>query len=73
MKFFSKVIIILLTLSLLWVYLLLNLLYSTYFQETSFLGIKTESNIQFTLIYILGILISMGYLGLILFKKEPKL
>jgi sterol desaturase/sphingolipid hydroxylase (fatty acid hydroxylase superfamily) len=70
MKVYSKMIVILLTISLVWVYLLLNLLYSTYSQETCFLAFKTGNTIQFTIVYILGILISMGYLGLILFKKD---
>lgn len=70
MKFSSKIIIILLTLSLIWVYLLLNLMCLTYFQETSFFSLRIGVSTQFVLLCILGIFIGVCYLGLILFKNR---
>ena len=70
MKVSSKIIIILLTISLIWACLLLNLMCLTYFQEGSFLSLKTGISTQFILVYILGIFLSVSYLGLILFKNK---
>jgi hypothetical protein len=70
MKIYFKIVLFLLILSLIWVYLFLNLIYVTYFQETFFCSLKIGVSTQFALLYILGILISMCYLGLILFKKD---
>lgn len=70
MKLFSKIIVTLLILSLIWVYFLLNLIWLTYFQETAFFNLKIGISVQFILVYILGIVICISYLGLILFKKK---
>lgn len=70
MKIYSKIVVSLLVLSLIWLYLILNLTYFTFFQETTFLMPKFNISIQFKIVYTLGILIGLGYLKLILLNKN---
>jgi CDP-diglyceride synthetase len=65
MKIYSKIVVSLLVLSLIWLYLILNLAYFTFFQEAYFFMPKIDTSIQFKIVYVLGILISLGYLRLI--------
>lgn len=65
MKLYSKIVISLLVLSLIWLYLILNLAYYTFFQEVYFFMPKINITLQFNIVYILGIIISLGYLSLI--------
>ena len=65
MKLYSKIVISLLVLSLIWLCLILNLAYYTFFQEVYFFMPKINITLQFNIVYILGIIISLGYLSLI--------
>ena len=65
MKTYSKIVVSLLVLSLVWLYLILNLTYFVFFQEVSFFMLKIDISTQFKIVYILGVLISLGYLRLI--------
>lgn len=65
MKTYSKIVFCLLVLSLIWLYLILNLAYFTFFQEACFFMPKIDVSIQFNVVYVLGILISICYLKLI--------
>lgn len=70
MKAYSKIVFSLLVLSLIWLYLILNLAYFTFFQEVCFFMPKIDVSIQFNIVYILGILISLGYLRLIFISNH---
>ena len=65
MKMYSKIVASLLVLSLVWLYLILNLAYFTFFQEACLFIPRIDASIQFKAVYVLGILISLGYLKLI--------
>jgi len=70
MKTYSKMVISLLVLSLIWLYLILNLTYFTFFQEDCFFMPKINVTIQFKLVYLLWIIISLGYLKLIFSRQK---
>ena len=65
MKMYSKIVASLLVLSLVWLYLILNLAYFNGFQEACLFIPRIDASIQFKAVYVLGILISLGYLKLI--------
>ena len=70
MKLYTKIIIVLLILSLIWIYALLDLTYYTFFQEKSTFFFALDYGVQFKIIYVLGIALLVSYLPLIFFKRS---
>ena len=70
MKLYTKIIIVLLILSLIWIYAILDLTYYTFFQEKSRFLFSLDYGVQFKLVYVLGIALLISYLMLIFFKRS---
>lgn len=74
MKLYTKILLVLLFLSLVWLYTVVDLTYNTlFFESSSFLSKFIGYHTQFELIYILGVFLFVSYLSLILFIKNKKL
>lgn len=70
MKTYSKIVVTLLLLSLIWFYLILNLVYFTFFQDACFFMPQMNISIQIKTLYLLWIVISMGFLRLIFLNTK---
>jgi hypothetical protein len=70
MKTYSKIVVTLLFLSIIWFYLILNLTYFTFFQETCFFMPQINTFIQIKILYLLWIVISIGFLKLIFLNTK---
>ncbi|RAK23748.1 hypothetical protein B0I03_103214 [Flavobacterium aquaticum] len=74
MKLYTKILLFLLFLSLVWLYTVADLTYNTlFFESSTFLSKCIGYHAQFELIYILGVFLFVSYLALILFIKNKKL
>lgn len=56
--------------SLIWVYMILNVSQFSFLSEKVFFNIQFETSLQLTIIYILGSLISICYISLIFYKID---
>ena len=72
MKLYNQTIIILLFLSFVWTYTLIDLTYATLFQERGTMMNLMDYTIQYKIIYILGTFLLASYLGLVFYKKNKK-
>lgn len=71
MKLYTKILMFLLFLSLVWLYTVVDLTYNTiFFESNTFLSKCIGYHAQFELIYILGVFLFISYLSLILFIKN---
>ena len=73
MKLYNQTIIILLFLSFVWTYTVIDLTYATLFQERGSMLILIDYTIQYKIIYILGTILLTSYLVLVFYKKNKKL
>lgn len=73
MKLYNQTIIILLFLSFVWTYTLIDLTYATLFQERGTMMNLMDYTIQYKIIYILGTFLLASYLGLVFYKKNKKI
>ncbi|HBD26181.1 MAG TPA: hypothetical protein DC020_05070 [Flavobacterium sp.] len=72
MKLYTKLVIVLLILSLIWIYFIVDLTYYTLFQEKATFFNTLDYSLQFKLVYILGVVLFVSYLMLIFFKRNNK-
>ena len=70
MKLYTKIVIALLILSLIWIYAIVDLTYYTLFQEKSTFFNTLDYSVQFKLVYIMGVAHFVSYLMLIFFKRS---
>lgn len=70
MKLYTKAVIALLILSLMWIYAIVDLTYYTLFQEKATFLSSLDYSVQFKLVYIMGIALFVSYLSLIFFKRS---
>ena len=70
MKIYTKIVIALLILSLIWIYAIVDLTYYPLFQEQSTFFRTLDYSVQFKLVYIMGVLLLVSYLTLIFFKRS---
>ena len=70
MKIYTKIVIALLILSLIWIYAIVDLTYYTLFQEKSTFFRTLDYSVQFKLVYIMGVALFVSYLMLIFFKRS---
>ncbi|WP_333807651.1 hypothetical protein [Flavobacterium sp.] len=69
----TKILLVLLFLSLVWLYTVIDLTYNTlFFESNTILSKCIGYHAQFELIYILGVFLFISYLALILFLKNKK-
>lgn len=73
MKSYTQTLIVLLILSLIWIYAVVDLTYSTLFQERAAVFNLLDFNIQYRVVYILGFVLLVSYLTLIFSKRNEKL
>ena len=73
MKLYTKLVIVLLILSLIWIYFIVDLTYYTLFQEKATFFNTLDYSLQFKLVYILGVVLFVSYLMLIFLKKTIKI
>lgn len=72
MKLYTKLVIVLLILSLIWIYFIVDLTYYTIFQEKVIFFNTLDYSLQFKLVYIFGVVLFVSYLMLIFFKRNNK-
>lgn len=72
MKLYNQTIIILLFLSFVWTYTVIDLTYATLFQDRGTMMNLMDYTFQYKLIYILGTILLASYLGLVFYKKNKK-
>ena len=70
MKLYTKIVIALLILSLIWIYAIVDLTYYTLFQEKSTFFNTLDYSVQFKLVYIMGVALFFFFLMLIFFKRS---
>ncbi len=73
MKSYTQTLIVLLILSLIWIYAVVDLTYYTLFQERAAVFNLLDFNIQYRVVYILGFVLLASYLTLIFSKRNEKL
>lgn len=73
MKSYTQTLIVLLILSLIWIYAVVDLTYYTLFQERAAVFNLLDFNIQYRVVYILGFVLLVSYLTLIFSKRNEKL
>lgn len=73
MKSYTQTLIVLLILSLIWIYAFVDLTYYTLFQERAAVFNLLDFNIQYRVVYILGFVLLVSYLTLIFSKRNEKL
>ncbi|AWM13555.1 hypothetical protein NHF50_06440 [Flavobacterium sp. NRK F10] len=73
MKMFSKVVMVLVFLAFLWVYTIMDLaLYFFDFTRETKNLIFNDVNLEFKVIYFFGIILNLGFLGMILMRKRTQ-
>lgn len=70
MKIYTQSLIVLLILSLIWIYTVVDLTYNTLFQERASLFNSLDYSIQYKVVYILGTILLASYLKLIFSKRK---
>ena len=70
MKLYTRALIVLLILSLIWIYAVVDLTYNTLFQERVSLFNSLDYSIQYKVVYILGTILLVSYLRLIFSKRK---
>ena len=73
MKLYTKIVIVLLILSLIWIYAVVDLTYYTLFQENTHFFNFLDYGLQFRLVYVVGVFILVANLMLILIRKSKKI
>lgn len=73
MKSYGKIVIIMLLLSLFWVYIVLNLVYVIFFNNETVKLLMNSYSVQLKFIYLLGIGLIVSYFLLIFAKKNNEL
>lgn len=73
MKSYGKIVIIMLLLSLFWVYVVLNLLYAVFLNNETVKLLMNSYSVQLKFIYLLGIGLIVSYFLLIFAKKNNEL
>lgn len=73
MKSYGKIVLILLLLSLFWVYVVLNLLYAVFLNNEAVKLLMNSYSVQLKFIYLLGIGLIVSYFLLIFAKKNNEL
>ncbi len=73
MKLYTKIVIGLLILSLIWIYAVVDLTYYTLFQEKTHFFNFLDYGLQFRLVYVMGVFLLVAYLMLILIRKSKKI
>ena len=73
MESYTQTLIVLLILSLIWIYAVVDLTYYTLFQERAAVFNLLDFNIQYRVVYILGFVLLASYLTLIFSKRNEKL
>lgn len=73
MKSYTQTLIVLLILSLIWIYAVVDLTYYTLFQERATVFNLLDYTFQYRVVYILGFVLLASYLTLIFSKRNEKL
>lgn len=70
MKLYTRALIALLILSLIWIYTIVDLTYYTLFQEQQTIFNTLDYSTQYRVVYILGTFLVVSYLTLIFSKRK---
>lgn len=70
MKLYTRALIVLLILSLIWIYTIVDLTYYTLFQEQQTIFDTLDYSTQYRVVYILGTFLVASYLTLIFSKSK---
>lgn len=73
MKSYGKIVLILLLLSLFWVYVVLNLLYAVFLNNEAVKLLMNSYSVQLKFIYLFGIGLIVSYFLMIFVKKNNEL
>ena len=70
MKLYTRALIVLLILSLIWIYTVVDLTYYTLFQEQQSIFNSLDYSVQYRVVYVLGTILLASYLTLIFSKRK---
>lgn len=69
---FLKLLLLLLVISLVWFFVVMEMLYNLFFQEIDNPGLFLDYAIQLKIVYVLGVFIIVAYSAIILMKTKNK-